>query len=298
MSKLESNIKKIQSFVNYCVQKVDSSYSYSFSVKQDILTAEQFLTATEKELEKVSDEFMVLLRLNPILQQLSDYIDASNFLWDSTFIEALSLDEKRKYSDFKVSLLDSNAYFQNPTQYDEQLPYFSAIINYAVLSRYISYLKGLMPVVSATTKAEEVIEEITIEPETNIDIEEPQDFESNFNERQIEILAQCVNELKLFKQLVSAELMHDIFLCKLKEPLRIGKNKNKLLAYLLSSLDNHSLITREWQSVCAKNGLFLSSGKGVVMQQGNFSSAVAQNNDFPPKDSHIIDNYIKQLKRD
>lgn len=257
------------------------------------------MTATEKEVEKVSDEFVVLLRLNPILQQLSDCIDTSNFLWDSTFIEALSLDEKRKYSDFKVSLLDSNTYLQNPTQYDEQLPYLSAIINYAVLSRYISYLKGLMPTVAVRAKTEEVIEKITVKPEANIDIvEEPQDFESNFNKKQVELLAQCVNELKLFKSLVSAELMHDIFLCKLKEPLRIGKNKNKLLAYLLSSLDNHSLITREWQSVCAKNGLFLSSGKGVVMQQGNFSSAVAQNNEFPPKDSHIIDNYIKQLKRD
>jgi hypothetical protein len=298
MSKLESNIKHIQQFVNLCIQRDSSSYSYSFSVKRELLNVAQGREAAKKELERISDELMLLHRQNPILQSLANHIEIPDFLWDSAFIETLSSHEKKKYMEFNVSLLDAEKYKQDLKQYDEQLPYLSAIINYGVLNRYASYLKTFIPV-PEIENIEKSIEEVIEKPKVRVlPVSEPQNLEVNFDKNQIEILTQCINELKIFTTPITVTTMKNIFSCKLKEPLKIGKNKNKLLAYFFSVLDNRSLITREWQSVCAKNTLFLSSGKGVVMQQGNFSSAVAQNNEFPPKDCHIIDNYIKQLKRD
>lgn len=298
MSDLESNIKRIQQFVNYHIHKDSSSYTYSFSVKRKLLNEIQIGKAAEKELERISDELMLLHRQNPILQSLADYIKSPDFLWDSVFIETLSYREKKKYSGFDISLLGVEEYSQNFKKIEEHLPYLSAIINYVVLNRYADYLKTFIPFssirinIKTTDKATEKLDD-SIPP-----VDEVQDLEANFDEDQIEILTQCINELKIFTVPVTTNTVKDFFSCKLKEPLKISKNKNKLLAYFFSVLDNRSLITREWQSVCAKKKLFLSSGKGVIMQQGNFSSAVAQNNEFPPKDCHIIDNYIKQLKKD
>lgn len=294
MNKLESNMKSIQQFANACINKVYNSYSHSFTIKREILNTEQAKSATEKELERVSDELMVLLRQNLILKSLSNYIETTDFFWESLFIETLSPDEKRKYAGVNILSLNTNSYIQTPTLYDEELPYLSAVINYAALIHYANYLKSLIP----AEKTENPIKEAENTESKTIPTNELQNFESNFEDWQLAVLVQCLNELKIFKTTITPEIINDIFSCKLKEPLRIARNKNKLLAYFFYALDNRSLITREWQAVCAKNKLFLSSGKGTVMQQGNFSTAVAQNNEFPPKDCHIIDNYIKQLKRD
>jgi hypothetical protein len=295
MNELEANIKDIQHFVNNCINKVYDSYSHSFSIKRELLTAEQTKIAVEKELEKVSDEFLSLLRQNPMLKSLSFHIESSDFLWESSFMEVLSIGEKKKYAAYNVLSLGINDYIQTPTRYDEELPYLSAVIEYGILTHYANYLKRLIPVEIVEEPIKEIEEDTTTEV---VPVFELHDFESNFNDDQKALLVQCLNELKIFKTPITVEIMCDILSCTLKEPLRIARNKNKLLAYFFSALDNRSLITREWQAVCAKNKLFLSSGQGVVMQQGNFSSAVAQNNEFLPKDCHIIDNYIKQLKRD
>jgi len=294
MNNLEISIKDIQNFVNNCINKVYGSYSHSFSIKRELLTAEQIKIATEKELEKVSDELLSLLRQNPILKSLSYNIEMHDFLWESSLMETLSIDEKKKYAAFNILSLDINDYIQTPTLYDEELPYLSAIIDYGILIHYANYLKRLIPL----EMVEEPIKKIKKDVENEaIPVFELHDFESNFNDNQKVLLTQCLNELKIFKTPITIEIMNNILSCKLKEPLRIARNKNKLLAYFFSALDNRSLITREWQAVCAKNRLFLSSGQGVIMQQGNFSSAVAQNSEFLPKDCNIIDNYIKQLKR-
>lgn len=295
MNKLKSNIQEIQSFVNNCIEKGYTSYFYSFSVKREMLSADQARAATEKEIEKISDQLMILLRENPILKSLTNYIGTSDFLWDSTFIEILSSAEKKKYAGFNTAMLDTDTFRQNSKQYDEQLPYLSPVISYGILNRYIIYLRELIPAGEPQNKEETAPVTAKLAPKV-IPASEPQDFESDFDDRQIALLAECLTELKIFKVTITPKLMGDILWCKLKKPLKISRNKNKLLAYFFSSLDNRSLITREWQAVCAKNGLFLSSGRGIVMQQGNFSSAVAQNNEFPPKDCEVIDNYLKQLK--
>ncbi|HBZ25383.1 MAG TPA: hypothetical protein DEO54_03970 [Rikenellaceae bacterium] len=285
MNKLESVVDSVQQFANLCIRREYELRSYSFSAKLEHLNEKQTQTVVDSELLKTTDELMLIIRHSPILQSLSDYIENPNFLWDSTFIEMLSTDEKKKDVKFNTSLLDIATYTDNPQIYDTELPHFSSIVEYAVLVRYINYLKKFV-------QAEDLPE-----PPKPDKPEQPRHFESKFEDWQIDILTECVNEARIFNATITSQMMKDILLCKLKEPLRVAKNKNKLLAYLFYQLDTRSYIVRDWQAVCAKNEIFISSGKGIILQQGNFSSAVSQNNEFPPKDCYIIDNYIKKLKR-
>lgn len=286
MDTREVKIKEIQKIANFFINKdVDILY-YSFNAKFEYLNNEQKQEAVDSELLRISDKLMLLIRDNPILMEFKHTIDSSNFLWESSFIETLTLDEERKYYAF-----DKLQY--NKELFDKELPYFFSVVDYAVLVRYINYLKKFV--------REEVLSEPSKPEEPKIKTDkpiQPGNFESKFEYWQIDILTECVNEVRIFNTLITSKTMKNILLCNLKEPLQVAKNKNKLLAYLFYQLDSRSYIVRDWQAVCAKNKLFVSSGKGIILQQGNFSSAVAQNNEFPPKDCHIIDKYIKQLKID
>ena len=301
MSKLEINIKNIQYFANQCIDRVYNSFFHSFSIKQELLNEEQFNNATKKELEKTSDELMILLRKNPILKSLSDYIETTHFLWESAFIELLSPDEKKKYAEFNIVLLDVKNYTQNPTQYNEEIPYLSAIINYKAFNLYAKYLKSLIK----PEKPQESTNYQFVEPqrkkEHKVKVREEskeQDFGAKFEEWEIDLLTKCINDSRIFSKTITSETMNEIFFCTLKFPLIIDNRKNKLLAYFFVALNNKSLIVPEWQSLCARKSLFLSYN-GTPWKQNNISTAV---NDCieknPPKDCHIIDKYFKQLKKD
>lgn len=293
MNKLQVVVNDIQPFANRCISKEYQLVSYSFSAKLEYLNKEQAKASVDSELLKTTDELMMLIRHSPILQSLADDIDNPNFLWESTFIETLLADEKKKYMNFNVSSLNLDSFTDNPAMYDSELPHFSSIIKYVVLIRYINYLKQFILIENKPLSM--ASEEPRIEL---LKAEQHIDFESKFENWQIDILTECTNKVKIFTKPITSKIMKDILSCKLTGPLQVAKYKNKMLAYLFSSLDNRGYITRDWQAVCAKNGLFLSSSKGIVLQQGHLSSAVNQNNEFPPKDCHIIDNYIKKLKRD
>jgi len=300
MSKLKINIKNIQYFANQCIDRVYNSFFHSFSIKQELLNEEQFNNATKKELEKTSDELMILLRKNPILKSLSDYIETTHFLWESAFIELLSPDEKKKYAEFNIVLLDVKNYIQNPTLYNEEIPYLSAIINYKAFNLYAKYLKSLIKPEKPQTPTNYQFVEPQKKKENKVKVREEskeQDFGAKFEEWQIELLTKCINDSRIFSKTITSETMKEIFLCTLKFPLIVANGKNKLLAYFFASLDDRSLIIKNWQSLCSRKKLFLSY-KYTPLLQNHFSSAVNQCREIPPKDCHIIDKYIKQLKKD
>ncbi len=118
---------------------------------------------------------------------------------------------------------------------------------------------------------------------------------SSLNNEQIVLLTQCINELRILESDISEELINSIFSCKVVESIRIGRNKNKLLIYLLSELSYKNYIDSEWQAICANNNLFLSFG-GIVLTQNNYSSTLYDVKENPPKDSNTIDKYLKLLK--
>lgn len=100
MDTREVKIKEIQKIANFFINKdVDILY-YSFNAKFEYLNNEQKQEAVDSELLRISDKLMLLIRDNPILMEFKHTIDSSNFLWESSFIETLTLDEERKYYAF------------------------------------------------------------------------------------------------------------------------------------------------------------------------------------------------------
>jgi hypothetical protein len=286
---MESVIKEIQSKVNKCIQYDLVTLQESLSLKLQYLDTEQRKSFLHKELFRVTD-MLVLLRKNKAIDSLFEYTDNPDFLWDSTFIEGLVPGEKKKYQNFDLSSFDLNQYKVQNCLYDENLPYFSQIVQFIVYSKYIRLLKNDLDFYQTPNPAN-VKNLGSVEEKPAI----KKTFESDFDKQQIKILTGCINEARIFTESVSPETVSQIFVCKLSRSLRVKNNRR--LAYFFASLDDRSFITHNWQSVCEANQLFLSSLKGNVLKQNDLSSATNECRDFPPKDSAIIDKYIKELKK-
>jgi len=278
---LESIVREIQIKLNECINRDFSSMSDSLSLKLQYFDREQRLSFLQQELFRISD-LLVQLRKNRIIDTLFEYTDNPDFLWESAFFEHLTPSEKKKYRNF-----DPNG---NET-HEETIPYFPQIVQFVVLSKYIKVVKDDLVYYQAPIPAKQVKKQDFIEVKTT----SKKTFESNFDKQQIEILTRCINEARIFTELVSADTVSRIFKCKLNKPLRVKNNRR--LAYFFASLDDRSLITHHWQSVCDANQLFLSSLKGNVLKKTDLSTATNECRDFPLKDSAIIDKYIKELKR-
>jgi len=286
---MESIIKEIQNRLNDCINHDLKSLKDSLSLKLQYLNLEQRKTFLHQEMFQVTDT-LVQLRKSEVIDSLFEYTDNPDFLWESTFIESLSSGEKKKYSNFDLLSFDFNRYDTQNQFYDESLPYFSKIVLFVVSSKYITVLKDELEFYQITKPANEnnllSVEEKPVIKKT---------FECNFDKQQIEILTNCINEARIFTESVSSKIVTQIFNCKLSKPLRVKNNRR--LAYFFVSLDDRSLITHYWQSVCEANQLFLSSMKGNILKQTDLSTATNECRDFPPKDSTIIDKYIKELKK-
>jgi len=286
---LKAAIKKIQDKANECINNDLTAMKNSLFLKLQYLNHEQRKTFLEQELFLVAEN-LVKLRNIRIINSLLNYTADLNFLWESTLIECLSLGEKKKYNNFDLSTFELNQYVANNHCYDDSLPYFSQIVQFIVLSLYIEVLKNELesyqiPIPTNEKKISSVDEKSSIK----------KTFESDFDIKQIEILTCCINKARIFTEFVFTETVSQIFNCNLSKPLRVKNNRR--LAYFFVSLDDRSLITHHWQSVCEVNQLFLSSIKGKVLKQTDLSTATNECRDFPPKDSAIIDKYIKELKK-
>jgi len=283
------NIKEIQNKLNECIQYDLATLHDSLFLKLQYFDNEQRKSFLHQELFRVTD-MLVQLHKNKALDSLFEYTDNPEFLWDSTFIECLTPGEKKKYRNFNLSSFDFNQYKAQNHIYDENLPYFSQVVQFIVYSKYIHLLKNELEFYQTPNPVNVKNWNLTEEKSTI-----KKTFESNFNKQQIEILTCCINEAHIFTESVSPKTVSQIFECKLSKPLRV-KN-NRLLAYFFVALDDRSLITHNWQSVCESNQLFLSSMKGNVLKQTDLSTATNECRDFPPKNSATIDNYIKELKK-
>lgn len=297
---LKKNMEILQQYIDEIIYKKSQNYSDSYSIKYNYLSQEKKKSVTEDEIEKISDELMLLIRNTPILKQIVREIKIyPNFLWDSSFIEYLNKDEKHKYYDFNSSKFDEREFIKNPSLYSDELPYLSQIIDYKVYIQYLEYLKTLIPSekpqnfkTSSFTKPSEKKHHTAKPKEEN----KAQSFRANFENWQIDILTQCINEARIFSKTITSDTMNEIFMCTLKQPLIIANRKNKLFAYFFTALDDRSLIVEDWQSLSARKSLFLSYN-GTLLKQNNISTAVKDSREKPPKDCHIIDKYIKQLKK-
>lgn len=288
--KMQATFNRIQSIVNSATLRLFNNEKSLYYIKKEYWEDDTLETHIKDEIFTYSTNLVELHRKHPILHTITSYHDLKNVLWESTFIEELSPDEKKKYVESENIYLDFKKFEEDNTIYDELIPYFSGIVLSIFLINYISFLKDQIPTKEPST---------TTPPPTEIEIEAEVEakytFEANFSPMQVDILSNCINEARILTKKITNEILNDILSCTIKEPFKA--RNNRLLVYFFSTLDDHSLITRNWQSVIDKNNLFLSSGKGNPLKQSDLSSANSEIKITPPIGSEIIDKYIKEVKK-
>ncbi len=278
---MESTFLRLQQIVNqYTSYRLKKAINL-FGLKSEYWDKKTLYSHIEEGIYNSSLELIELHDKYPILHIITNFSDLKNVLWESTFIESLSPDERKKYWNTEQLPLSFEQLKSDNTIYDEQIPYFSGVLSSVYLTAYIAYLQSQLP--------QEQPAQVLSALETKFT------FEVGFTLPQIELLTQCVNEARVFTESITTETFENILSCTLARPLK--SRNNRLLVYFFSALDDRSLINRNWQIVIDKNRLFLSSGKNSPLTQTDLSSAKTELKDSSPKGSEIIDKYLKELKK-
>ncbi len=278
---MQSAFVRLQDYINNYIHSRLREAKELFWLKAEYWDDKTLHTNIRDEIYKASCELVALHEKNPVLHIITNFSDLKNVLWESTFIESLSFEEKKKYREAENLVLDFGELKKDITIYDQRIPYFSELLTVIYFSEYIAFLKSKLP----QEKTAENLPPLIVKS----------DFESKLNPAQIELLTECLNKVRMFSETLSNNTLKEILSCTLSQPLKT--RNNRLLVYFFSALDDRSLITRNWQLVIDKNRLFLSSGKNNPLTQTDLSSAKTELKDSSPKGSEIIDNYLKELKK-
>ena len=297
--RLETQLTKIQSFVNHCVMQTFNVLIGNIMRKKECIGTMILKGMLQEEFLQITDKLSSIYMKYSALSCVEESYNENNFLWDSTFYESLNKEQMGKYSNFDLSTFDYH------TLYDEDLPMFSSLIDAILYERYSHYLKCEIEKIELSEIKKSFQRHSTIVYD-NIEPSPPKEkpmivgneinsFKSDFSEEQIEILTDCINEAKLFTTSVSPKITKSLFDCNLKGVLK--SNNNRLLAYLMQSLNLRGYVTDEWQSTIARSKLILGKTKDTPLTRTDLSTATDQINMKQPKGWETIDNYIKQLKK-
>ena len=309
MNEQEQAIAKIQQTMNRCIQESMRTLEDTIERKAEVLSAEKMTEIERSEYIRALDELAIIYAQYPAVRTIKDYMHLPNFLWESTFLESLTMEEKRKWF-HSHSLATYDDFCRDNTIFDQTFPYFSIIYKVIVNERYADYLKQrcearelrtfeIAGEVAAVSNKTEIQSTDKAEEDKQPMVTGPADrytFEHTLNDEQIESLVDCVNEVRMFKGAeVTFEQLKSIFDCNPITPLK--SNNNRLIAFFFDQLSNRSYITENWQSVIARNSLFLSPQKDSYLNQNDISAALSRVRDIRmEKKLEKINLYIRNLK--
>ena len=301
---LKIQLDSIQRILSYCITQAFNVLIRNILRKKNCISNIQFKEILQKEYIRITDELFSIYQNHPALACVEEYYNNDDFLWESTFFESLTKEQKQKYISFSVSSFEYAKYIKAHTLYNDVLPMFSYLVDAILYERYAKYLMAEIERIELTeVQTDRSRSSVLINDEPFEQKKKPvtvgkgtNPFQSDFTDEQIEILTACINEIQLFTTCISPKILKDFFACKLKGVLK--SNNNRQLAYLMQSLNLRGLITDEWQSAIARNELVLGKTKDTPLTRTNLSTATDQINMKQPKGWEIIDKYIKQLKKD
>ena len=303
-TEFKAKFDNIHRLFDRCINHAYETLERSIYMKSQYLNMEQVEELEGQEYIRAADELASLYMSYSVLSEIQRCYFIHDFFWESGFYEALKPDEKRKYLLFSPLSFDYSRYEQDNTVYDEELPYFSVIVKTVVLEKYSAYLRKkkeskVQAEMQPQQKEPQPIQDKCQEPKIISHIAETENpFKSILNDRQIALLVDCINEVEIFNAPMTFEDLKAILSCKPKVIFR--SNNNRQVAFLFSELSNRGLITPNWQSVIAKNKLFVTKNikKDKYLNQGDLATAANYVKGVEhEKDYVTISNYIKQLKK-
>ena len=301
---LKIQLDNIQRILNYCVTQTYNVLIGSILRKKSCISNIQLKDILQKEYIRITDELSSIYLNSPALACVEEYYNYDDFLWESTFFESLTKEQKQKYTSFSVSSFEYAKYIKAHTLYNDALPMFSYLVDAILYERYAKYLMAKIERIELTeVQTDRSRSSVLINDEPCEQKRKPvvvgkrtNPFQSDFTDEQIDILTACINEIQLFTTCISPKILKDFFTCNLKGVLK--SNNNRQLAYIMQSLNLRGFITDEWQSAIARNELVLGKTKDTPLTRTDLSTATDQINMKQPKGWETIDKYLKQLKKD
>ena len=300
---LKIKLDKVQKLLSYCITQTYNVLIGNVMRKKGCIDNIQLKDILQKEYIRITDELSYIYLNYPALACVEEYYNDDDFLWESSFFESLTKEQKQKYASFSVSSFEYAKYIETHTLYNDVLPMFSCLVDAILYERYAKYLMAEIERIELTeVKTALYRSSILVNDEPYEQKKKPviigkgtNPFQSDFTDEQIEVLTTCINEIQLFTTCISPKILKDFFACKLKGVQK--SNNNRQLAYIMQSLNLRGVITDEWQSAIARNELVLGKTKDTPLTRTDLSTATDQINMKQPKGWEIIDNYIKQLKK-
>jgi len=301
---LKIQLDSIQRILSYCITQTYNVLIGNILRKKSCVSNMQFKEILQKEYIRITDELSSIYLNHPALACVEEYYNDDDFLWESSFFESLTKEQKQKYASFSVSSFEYAKYIKAHTLYNDALPMFSYLVDAILYERYAKYLMAkierieLIEVQTDRSRSSVLINDEPCEQKRKPVVvgKRTNPFQSDFTDEQIDILTACINEIQLFTTCISPKILKDFFTCNLKGVLK--SNNNRQLAYIMQSLNLRGFITDEWQSAIARNELILGKTKDTPLTRTDLSTATDQINMKQPKGWEIIDKYIKQLKKD
>lgn len=303
MNEQEQAIAKIQQMLDYCIQRTLHLLENTIERKAEVLPVNELTEIEQSEYTHALDKLAAIYSKYPAVRSIKNYLHLPNYLWESTFLESLTMEEKRKWF-HNHSLVKYDDFCKDNTILDDTFPFFSVVYQLVVNEKYSQFLKNrngqrnFSPFI-VMEKMEDTVpskSKSIIEPATENIQTETYTFKHSLNDRQIELLVDCVNEVRMFKDgEVTFEQLKSIFDCRPITPLR--SSNNRLLAFFFDQLSNHLYITEKWQSAIYKNNLFLSPKKVAFINQTDISTAVNCCRNIIMKGMYAkINQYINNMK--
>ena len=119
-------------------------------------------------------------------------------------------------------------------------------------------------------------------------------FECYFNDGQMNLITECVNEAHLFDETVDVETMQSLFHGKLQKPLK--SHNNRRIAFFFDKLCHYRLITGKWQNILEETGAIISPKGDRCLRDTDFSSALNRSKSHPDNVQLMIHEMVKRIQ--
>ena len=208
---LKIQLDSIQRILNYCVTQTYNVLIGNILRKKSCINNIQLKEILQKEYIRITDELSSIYLNYPALACVEEYYNYDDFLWESTFFESLTKEQKQKYTSFSVSSFEYAKYIKAHTLYNDTLPMFSYLVDAILYERYAKYLMAEIERIELTeVQTDRSHSSVLINDEPCEQKRKPvivgkgtNPFQSDFTDEQIELLTACINEIQLFTTCIS-----------------------------------------------------------------------------------------------
>ena len=137
---LKIKLDKVQKILSYCITQTYNVLIGNVMRKKGCIDNIQLKEILQKEYIRITDELSSIYLNHPALACVEKYYTDDNFLWESTFFESLTKEQKQKYTSFSVSSFEYAKYIDRHISYNDALPMFSYLVDAILYERYAKYL--------------------------------------------------------------------------------------------------------------------------------------------------------------